>query len=255
MNENEKRVYFIGAGPGDPELITLKGARLISQADVIIYAGSLVAGELLQGAREGCEIYNSASLNLEEITGIIKDSVAQGKNVVRIHSGDPAVYGAVREQMDILKSEGIDFEIIPGVSSLGAAAAALKKEYTLPGVSQTVILTRVEGKTPVPSKERLRELSSHRASMAIFLSVHMIEEVVSELLSNYPADTPAAVVQKASWPEEKVVQGRLEDIAFKTRQENIDKSALVLVGDFLGNNYELSKLYDKSFSHGYRKEG
>lgn len=253
MKNSYNLIYFVGAGPGDPELITVKGARLISKADVIIYAGSLVNEKLLGERPESCEIYNSATMNLEEIVDLMVDAVSHGKMVIRIHSGDPSVYGAVREQMDMLEARGISFEVVPGVSSMGAAAAGLKKEYTLPGVSQTIILTRIEGKTPVPSKERLKELSRHKASMAIFLSVKMIEEVISELLYSYPEETPAAVVQKASWPEEKIIKGTLNDIASKVKKEGIDKSALILVGDFLGDKYDLSRLYDKNFSHGFRK--
>lgn len=249
----KKRVYFIGAGPGDPELITLKGARIIGEADVVIYAGSLVNPEVLRSVKPGCSVYDSSAMTLEEISALMLDSVFQGKTVARVHTGDPGIYGAVGEQISILKEHDIEFEIVPGVSSFAAAAAALKKEYTLPGGSQTVILTRLEGRTPVPKEQRLGELARHRASMAIFLSVHMVEKVVEELLSGYGEDTPAAVVQKASWPEEKIITGTLGDIAQKVKAEGIERTALILVGDFLGEHEQRSRLYDRNFTHSYRR--
>jgi precorrin-4/cobalt-precorrin-4 C11-methyltransferase len=250
--ERQSMVYFIGAGPGDPELITIKGQRLIKEADVIIYAGSLVNREVLNGAKENVEIYNSAGMTLEEVLEVMRKAEAEDKTVARVHTGDPSIYGAIREQMDALDEMGIRYEVVPGVSSFVAAAAALKKEFTLPGVSQTVILTRLEGRTEVPEGEQLRSLARHGASMAIFLSVGMIDRVVEELLEGYPPDTPAAVVQKASWPDQKIVIGTLKDIAQKVKNENITKTAQIVVGDFLGNDYELSKLYDKTFSHEFR---
>lgn len=245
-------VYFIGAGPGDPELLTLKGKRLIDQADVLIYAGSLVNPAVLAGRKAEAIVYDSAAMTLEEVIGVMKEATAQNKTVARVHTGDPSIYGAIREQMDALNELGIPYEVVPGVSSFVAAAAALNKEYTLPGVSQTVILTRAEGRTPVPEKEKLRELAKARASMAIFLSVHMIEDIVTELASSYPMTTPIAVVQRASWPDQQAVTGTLETIAAKVKEAGIKKTALVLVGDFLGNDYERSKLYDGGFAHGYR---
>ncbi len=247
------KVYFIGAGPGAPELITLKGADLIKRADLAIYAGSLVNPRLLEGVKEGCRVLDSSGMTLEEVVEVMVPAAEKGETVVRVHTGDPGIYGAVREQLDILEARGIDCEVVPGVSSFSAAAATLRREYTLPGVSQTVILTRVEGRTEVPEKERLRELARHGCSMAIFLSVHMMEKVVAELLHGYPKDTPVAVVQRASWPDEKVITGTLADIADRVSQEQVEKTALILVGHFLGGEYELSKLYDKSFSHGYRE--
>jgi len=248
-----KKVYFIGAGPGDPELITLKGARIIREADVVIYTGSLVNPEVMRSVKEGCAVYDSSGMTLEEVTGLMITSVSRGKTVARVHTGDPGIYGAICEQINILQAHGLDFEIVPGVSSFVAAAASLKKEYTVPGVSQTVILTRVEGRTPVPEEQRLGELSVHKGSMAIFLSVHMIEKVVEELLCGYGEDAPVAVVQKASWPEEKIITGTLGNIAQKIKDVGIDRTALILVGDFLRDNYSCSRLYDKTFSHGYRK--
>lgn len=246
------KVYFIGAGPGDPELITIKGHNLIKAADVIIYAGSLVNPELLKGCKPKASIYNSASMTLEEVIEVMRVAVEMNLMVARVHTGDPSIYGAIREQMDMLEGIGIEFEVIPGVSSFVASAAALKKEFTLPEVTQTVILTRLEGRTPVPAKESLKELATHQATMAIFLSVHMIEEVVEELLSSYPKETPIAVVQKASWPDEKIVIGSLANIAEKVKESKITKTAQILVGNFLGDKYSLSKLYDKEFSHEFR---
>lgn len=246
-------VYFIGAGPGDPELLTIKGKRLIDEADVIIYAGSLVNKEILKEAKSTAEIYNSASMTLEEVIEIMKDGESKNKKVVRVHTGDPAIFGAHREQMDKLSQLGIAYEVIPGVSSFLATAAALKKEYTLPGVSQTVILTRMEGRTPMPPKEKLADLAKHNATMIIFLSVGMIDELASTLRQEYRENTPVAVVYKASWEDEKIVRGTLLDIAGKVKDAGIQKTALTVVGDFLGNDYELSKLYDKHFTHEFRQ--
>lgn len=247
------KVYFIGAGPGDPELLTIKGKKMIDEADIIIYAGSLVNKKVLKNRKKDSIVYNSASMTLEEVIDVMERGIKEGKKVVRVHTGDPSIYGAVREQMDTLEKKGIEYEVIPGVSSFLAAAAAIKKEFTLPGVSQTVILTRMEGKTPVPENEKIEKLASHRTSMCIFLSVHMIDDLVNKLCTYYPQDTPIAVIQKASWEDEKIVLGNLENIADKVKQANITKTAQILVGNFLGDKYELSKLYDKNFSHEYRK--
>ena len=248
-------VYFIGAGPGDPELLTIKGKRLIDEADVIIYAGSLVNPEVLAGAKEHAQIYNSASMTLEEVIAVMEQAEKQGLLVARVHTGDPSVFGAHREQMDALDRLGIAYEVVPGVSSFLAAAAALKKEYTLPGVSQTVILTRMEGRTPMPEKEKLTDLAKHQATMIIFLSVGQIEKLAAELMESYPPETPVAVVYKASWNDQKIVTGDLTSIAAKVREAGITKTALTVVGDFLGDEYELSRLYDKHFSHEFRKGG
>lgn len=246
-------VHFIGAGPGDPELITLKGKRLIDEADVIIYAGSLVNPQVLSGARKDAEIYNSAKMTLPEVIAVMRQAEEEGKMVARVHTGDPAIYGAHREQMKELDSLGIPYDVIPGVSSFLAAAASMKKEYTLPGISQTVILTRMEGRTPVPKREQIESLAVHQASMAIFLSVGQIEELVRCLVKGgYPETTPAAVVYKASWEDEKIVTGTLEDIAEKVKEAGIRKTAMITVGRFLGNEFELSKLYDENFTHEYR---
>lgn len=246
-------VSFVGAGPGDPELITVKGRRLLSEADVIIYAGSLVNPALLSLAKEGAAIYNSASMTLDEVIAVMEEAAAQGKYVVRLHTGDPSIYGAIKEQMDALKERNLSYEVIPGVSSFLAAAAALECEYTLPEVSQTVIITRMEGRTPVPETEKLSSLAAHKTTMCIFLSVHMVENVVKQLLSGgYPSDTPIAIVQKASWPEEKIISGTLETIAAKVSEANIDRTAMIVVGRCLDSAYALSRLYAPEFGHMYR---
>ncbi len=247
-------IHFIGAGPGDPELITLKGRRLIDQADVIVYAGSLVNPDVLEGHKEGAAIYNSALMDLDEVIKVMSEAVAEGKNVVRVHTGDPAIYGAHREQMDRLDELGIPYEVVPGVSSAFATAAALNAEYTLPGKSQTVIFTRMEGRTPMPEREKLPDLARHHASMVIFLSIGFLDEMVVQLEEGgYEPTTPVAVVYKASWPDQKIVRGTLQDIAKKVKDAGIKKTALTVVGDFLGDDHELSKLYDKHFTTEFRK--
>ena len=248
-------VHFIGAGPGDPELLTIKGNRLIDSADVFIYAGSLVNEKVLADCKEGAQVYNSAYMTLPEVIGVMKEAEARGQSVARVHTGDPSIYGAIREQMDALDELGISYEVIPGVSSFLAAAASMKKEYTLPGVSQTVILSRLEGRTPVPEKEKILSLAKHHATMIIFLSVGKIEVLVQLMSESYEKDTPVAVVYKASWPEETIIYGTLETIADKVKASGITKTALVVVGDFLGDKYELSKLYDQNFETEYRKTG
>ncbi|MDR3205970.1 MAG: precorrin-4 C(11)-methyltransferase [Candidatus Methanoplasma sp.] len=247
-------IHFIGAGPGDPDLITVKGKRLIDEADVIIYAGSLVNPDVLNGAKPTATIHNSAYMNLDEVIEVMCKAEKEGLRTVRVHTGDPAIYGAIREQMDRLEEKGIEFDVIPGVSSFLAVAAVLKKEYTLPDVSQTVIVTRMEGRTPVPEKEKLIDLARHNASMAIFLSIGFIDEMCKTLIEGgYAPDTPVAVVYKATWPDEKTVLGSLADIAGKVKAEKIDRTALTVVGGFLGGGYGLSKLYDKSFTTMFRK--
>lgn len=247
-------IWFVGAGSGAIDLITVRGQRLLEQADVIIYAGSLVNPELLRCARPECRCLDSASMTLEEVTGVMLAAETAGKTTVRLHTGDPSLYGAIREQMDVLRRHGIAFEIVPGVSSFCAAAASLQTEYTLPGVSQSVIVTRLAGRTPVPDSENLASLAAHGCSMAIFLSSGMLERVQEELLRGaFTADTPAAIVYKASWPDEKTVRCRLGDLAAAGRERGIDKTALILVGDFLEGPYERSKLYDPDFTTGFRK--
>jgi precorrin-4/cobalt-precorrin-4 C11-methyltransferase len=248
------KVVFIGAGPGDPELLTIKAFRVIEEADVIIYAGSLVNPEVIGYAKSDALIYNSAELNLDEIVDIMEKSVLEGKLVARVHTGDPAIYGAIAEQMQYLKEKNISYEIIPGVSSLFATAAALEAELTQPEVSQTVIITRPSGRTPKPEREAIFRLAEHQATMCIFLGVHMIGKVVSELLTFYDVETPVAVVQKASWEDEKIVRGTLTDIVEKVQDAGIEKTAIIVVGDVLGTSRVTpSKLYDSHFSHEYRK--
>lgn len=247
-------IHFVGAGPGAPDLITLRGARLIEGAGVIIYAGSLVNPELLRHAGEGCRIYDSSSMTLEEVIEKLSEAYCAGIEAVRLHTGDSSIYGAIREQIDILKALGIPYDITPGVSSFCAAAAAAEVEYTLPSVSQTVIITRMEGRTPVPDKEKICLLASHQASMVIFLSAGLLDDLCKELIAGgYLPDTKTALVYKASWPEQKVIRTTLCKLPELADEAGINNTALVLVGDFLGNKYELSKLYDKHFSHGFRK--
>ncbi len=245
-------IYFIGAGPGDPELITVKGKRYIEEADIIIYAGSLVNKALLANTRKGAEIYDSAGMTLEEVLEVMVKGAQAGKKIARVHTGDPSIFGAIREQLDALDKYHIKYEVVPGVSSFLATAAVLKKEYTLPGITQTVILTRMEGRTAVPASEKIAALARHQATMIIFLSAGMLDELVDKLICGYPVNTPMAVVYKASWPEQLIVQGTLQDIAEKVQKAGIRKTALVVVGDFLGEEYELSKLYDKHFTHEFR---
>ena len=247
-------VYFVGAGPGAVDLITVRGAELLKKADVIIYAGSLVNPELLNYAKKECVIYNSASMTLEEVINVMEESYKNNKMAVRLHTGDMSIYGAVREQSDILKSKNIPFESVPGVSSFLGAAASLNAEYTLPAVSQTVILTRMAGRTPVPEKEDIKLLASHKASMVIFLSSSMLGKLSEELISGgYSKDTPCAIVYKATWEDEIKVVTTLESLEKAGKENNISKTALVLVGDFLGDIYDRSKLYDGTFSHEFRK--
>jgi len=246
-------IYFVGAGPGDPELITLKGYHLLKRADLVIYAGSLVNEKLLDYTRPETKIYNSAQLNLEEIVELMAEGHSRGEMVVRLHTGDPSLYGAIGEQMQALDDREIPYEIVPGVSSFLAAAAAVQREYTVPDETQTLIITRIEGRTPVPPAEDMKLLAAHGSSMVIFLSVDMIEKVVEQMLQGgYSPETPAAVVEKASWPEERIVRGTLSTIAALTRAEGINKTALIMVGKFLQDTGK-SKLYDREFSHGYRK--
>ena len=248
------QVYIVGAGAGDPELITVKGQKLLQKADVIIYAGSLVNPALLDFAKEGAEIHDSASMTLREVIETIEKAVAKDLMVVRLHTGDPSIYGAIQEQMDALKKKGIDFEVVPGVSSFLATAAALKQEYTLPGISQTVIITRNEGRTPVPEREKLRSLAAHQATMCIFLSITMLADVVKELIEGgYAPSTPIAIVQRASWPEQKIVRATLETIVAEIADKGIDRTAMIVVSRCLGADYELSRLYAPEFSHMFRE--
>ncbi len=245
-------VVFLGAGPGDPELITLKGRRLLDTADVVVYAGSLVNVALLDGIKAAC--HDSAALDLEAIMGLLAQGYRDGLRVVRLHTGDPAIYGAIREQMQWLDSHQIPYEVVPGVSSAFASAAALKVELTVPEVTQTVIFTRQAGRTPVPERESLRNLARAQASMCIFLSVSLIGTVVADLIEGgYPAQTPIAVVEKASWPDQQIVRGTLADIAETIKGSQIKKTAMIVVGPALSQESTVvSKLYDAAFSHEYR---
>ncbi|MBU5432530.1 precorrin-4 C(11)-methyltransferase [Intestinimonas sp. MSJ-38] len=247
-------ISIVGAGSGAADLITVRGARLLGQADVIVYAGSLVNPQLLSYAKEGCEIHNSAKMTLEEVVDVMAKAHFLGKNMVRLHTGDPSIYGAIREQMDALRQKNIPFEVVPGVSSFCGAAAALQAEYTLPGVSQTVIITRAAGRTPVPEKENIRSLAAHRATMAIFLSAGLLEQLKEDLVEGgYPPETPAAIVYKATWPDEKVCICQVSTLAETAQKEGINKTALILVGDFLGQQYDRSLLYHPNFTTGFRE--
>ncbi len=247
-------VDFVGAGSGAADLITLRGKRLLERADVIIYAGSLVNPELLSYAREECEIFNSAKMTLDEVIAVMRRAESEGKRIVRLHTGDPCLYGAIREQMDRLRVLGIDYEICPGVSSFCGAAAALRAEYTLPGVSQSVIITRMAGRTAVPERESIESLAAHGATMVIFLSAGMLAELSERLIAGgYAPETPAAIVYKATWEDERVCRCTVENLAKTAAESGISRTALITVGNFLGDDYELSKLYDAGFETGFRK--
>jgi len=247
-------VVFVGAGPGDPELITLKGQRALARADLILYTGSLIPPELLIHARPGAEIVDTASLDLEDIVGRLIAAYQAGRRAVRLHTGDPSLYSAIHEQIVLLRQHQVPFQVIPGVTAGAAAAAALAQELTIPEVTQTVIYTRAAGRTPVPEAETLDKLAVHRATLVIYLSAQLIETVVENLLPHYGPQTPAVVVYRASWPDEKVIRGELSTITTKVREAGINRQALILVGPALAPEETLrSRLYDKSFSHGYRE--
>lgn len=246
-------VYFVGAGSGAVDLITVRGAKLLEKADIIIYAGSLVNKEILQYKKEDCIVYDSATMTLEDVISVIKTN--REKEIVRLHTGDPCLYGAIKEQMDLLIKENIAYDYVPGVSSFCGAAAALKTEYTLPDVTQTVIITRMEGRTPVPELEKLRLLASHGSTMVLFLSTGLIMSVVEELLAGgvYTEDTPVALVYKATWPDEKVFYCTIKTLYETAKANNITKTALITVGNFLGDEYSRSKLYDPTFTTEFRE--
>lgn len=248
-------VSFVGAGSGAVDLITVRGQNLLKEADVVIYAGSLVNPEHLKVCKESCEIYDSAKMTLEEVIEVIKMAEKQKKHTVRLHTGDPSIYGAIREQMDILDKENISYENCPGVSSFCGAAAALSLEYTLPEVSQSVIITRMAGRTPVPEKESIESFAAHQATMVLFLSTGMLDELSERLISGgYAPDTSAAIVYKATWPDEQKYVCTLDTLAKTAREHNITKTALIIVGDVVSHNsYERSKLYDPSFTTEFRK--
>lgn len=247
-------VHFVGAGSGAADLITVRGARLLGQADVVIYAGSLVNPQLLEYCKEGCEIHNSARMTLEQVLDVMQQAEQAGKTTVRLHTGDSSIYGAVREQFDELEKLGIAYDVCPGVSAFCGAAAALKAEYTLPDVSQTVIITRAPGRTPVPQGQSIRSLAAHRATMVLFLSTGLTEQLQQELLAGgYPGSTPVAVVYKATWPEEKVYRCTVETLHQTVTENGLSKTALIVVGDCLGQTYERSLLYHPGFTTEFRE--
>ncbi|MDR2203315.1 MAG: precorrin-4 C(11)-methyltransferase [Nitrososphaerota archaeon] len=250
-----KDVVIIGAGSGDPELITLKGKRYLEQADVVVYTGSLLNPEYLKYAKSTAELYDSAKMSLPEMVKVMSNGIKAGKNVVRLHDGDPSFYGAIQELMDKLDKENISYFRIPGISCLLGGAAALNRELTLPNISQTVIITRPEGRTPVPEKESISKLAQHQATMVIFLGTPHIAKVIIELQKGgYPKDTPVSVVYKATWPEQKIVKGTIADIVEKVKAEKITETALIYVGKVMNPKaYDLSKLYDPTFTTGFRK--
>lgn len=251
-------VHFVGAGPGACDLITVRGERLLREADVIIFAGSLVNPELLKVKKETCQVYDSAYMTLEEVIDVMTDAEKNGKKTVRLHTGDPSLYGAIKEQMDVLDQKGIPYEVCPGVSSFSGAAAALGLEYTLPEVSQSVIITRMEGRTKVPEKESIRSFAAHQATMVLFLSTGLLEQLSKELVAGgYQPDTPAAIVYKASWPEEAVYRCTIAALAETAKKYNVTKTALIVVGEVLEagkrTDYERSKLYEPEFTTMFRE--
>ena len=247
-------VHFVGAGSGAADLITVRGARLLGEADVIIYAGSLVNPELLKYARPGCEIHDSAKLTLEQVMAIIREAEAAGRTTVRLHTGDSSIYGAVREQFDALERLGIEYDVCPGVSAFCGAAAALRAEYTLPEVSQSVIITRAAGRTPVPERESIRAFARHQATMVLFLTTSLADDAQAQLIEGgYAPETPAAVVYKATWPEERIYRCTVGTLGQTVRENHLTKTSLIVVGGFLGNQYERSKLYDPGFTTEYRQ--
>lgn len=247
-------LYFVGAGPGAVDLITMRGHKLLTEADKVIYAGSLVNPELLNYCKEGCEKLNSAHMTLEEVIEEVKKSELENKMTVRLHTGDSSIYGAIREQIDILKKLNIDFEVVPGVSSFCGAAASIGAEYTLPDVSQSVIITRMEGRTPVPERESIRSFAAHKATMVLFLSSGLTDKLSKELIAGgYEPETPVAVVYKATWPDEKIFKCTISTLPSVMKENNINKTALILVGYFLGDEYERSELYNPTFTHEFRK--
>jgi len=248
------KVYFVGCGPGDPELLTVKAKKLIQKADVIVYSGSLIPQEIIKLCKKA-KLYDAAKLVREEIFEILRDNALKGKLVIRLHDGDPTIYGAIREQTDNLKKAKIEFEIVPGIPPFLASAAALGSELTLPGVTQTIIVTRAESRTKVPSHERISELAKHKATMIFYLSVHLVSDIVKQALKGgYSKSTPVAAIYRASWKDEKIIKGTLDNIVKKIRDEKITRTAIIIVGEIVNpKHYEYSRLYDKTFSHGFRK--
>jgi precorrin-4/cobalt-precorrin-4 C11-methyltransferase len=253
---DKNTVYFVGSGPGDPELITIKAKKLLQRADLVIYSGSLLNPEILQYAKKEVKLYDAALLNRDEIFALLKDFTKQGKLAIRFHDGDPSLFSTIREQIDRFEKEGIACKVVPGISATFGAASAMNLELTIPGITQTLIITRAEFRTPVPEIERISELSKHGSTMIFYLSVHLIKEIVEELLKGgrYSLETPAAVVYRATWKDEKIIKGKLKDIVEKTQKEKIIKTALIIIGNVLEpKEYQLSKVYDAEFTHGYRR--
>lgn len=248
-------IHFVGAGPGAADLITVRGQNLLRKADVVIYAGSLVNPVLLEETKEGCQIYNSAFMTLEEVIEVMEEAEKENFMTVRLHTGDPCLYGAIREQMDILDEKGIAYESCPGVSSFCGAAAALNLEYTLPEVSQSVVITRMEGRTPVPAKEKIAVFAAHQATMVLFLSTGLLEKLVKELLiGGYQEDTPAAIVYKATWPEEEKYVCTVGTLVETAKEHKITKTALIIVGNVVAHtDYDRSKLYNPTFTTEFRQ--
>ena len=247
-------IHFVGAGSGAPDLITVRGKKYLEEADVVIYAGSLVNPQLLEYTKDICTIYNSAKMTLEEVLSVMEKAEAQGKMTVRLHTGDPCIYGAIREQMDVLDEKGIPYDYCPGVSAFCGAASALNLEYTLPDISQSVIITRMEGRTPVPPKESIQSFAAHQATMVVFLSTGMLEELSRRLIEGgYTADTPAAIVYKATWPDQKVLRCTVGTLEQTAREADVTKTALIVVGEVLDGTYERSKLYDPTFTTEFRQ--
>lgn len=247
------KVWIVGAGPGDPELITVKGRRLLGEADLVVYAGSLVDRRMLEYAKSGVPAYDSAGMTLEEVLSLYRERKALEGNIVRLHTGDPSLYGAIQEQIDWCKAEGVPVEVVPGVSSVFAAAASLGRELTLPGVSQSLVITRVGGRTPVPASESLASFAAHGTTMALFLSGGLLAEAAAELLSAYPPDTPVRLVRRASWPDEETAECRLDELAKQGSRDGRQGQTMILVGPALASDgYGRSRLYDPGFAHGYR---
>src|ERR671918_2459441 len=255
MTDNNT-VYFVGCGPGDPELITLKAMNLIHDADVIIYSGSLINPRILEYAKHDALLYDASLISREEIGRLLSESTKHGLLSIRLHDGDPSIFSTIREQIDVLEDDGLQCKVVPGVTSLLAAAAEMNLELTLPGVTQTLIVTRAELRTPVPARESISELSKHRGTLVFYLSVHLIESITNELLeaNAYSKDTPAAVVYRAGWENQMIIKGTLENITRKVKQARVIKTALIIVGDVLApRKYEYSKVYDEAFTHGFRR--
>ena len=249
-------VYFVGSGPGDPELITIKAKKLVEQADTIVYSGSLLNPKVLEYAKKDAQFYDAALLDREKIYRILRDSTKEGKLAIRFHDGDPGLFSTIREQIDKLEKDGLRCSVVPGVTAILGAAATMNLELTLPGNTQTLIITRAELRTPVPDREKISELAKHGATMVFYLSVHLISNIVEEILKGgiYTKETPAAVVYRATWEDQKIIKGTLGNIVNKTKESKIIKTALVIVGDVLApTNYEFSKVYDAGFTHGYRR--